>query len=357
MAPVLGRGWLGSPCVPPPQIATGFVCQGQHGHSTQPSIPALGWGSTQIWGGLNVQGVLCHPRDRGGPAAELAQPAAEARAAFWRCHVDRAAQPMGVRARRGLWCSPDTGGWMGRERRYPHPSRQEVPETHPGSVGTSPWCPLSRTGLAGAGGRERREPEDEAAAMGDGTEEGCGGGGGGCLHGSTHGMYVPAPPCFSLTQSPSQGRHKDTFPTVHACRSFSHQPRAFRQGQDRDQLVPQCPAWARSPAARPDAGSSQQVPKPPCFPLHLPRDGGYTLLTRGFQPQHHQVAPSSTHPCRSIPAHIQPLSNTGPDPQGQHWVLCRGGIGCRLPPPSLGSRWGCQLYLELHTNKQQRYLK
>lgn len=48
MAPVPGRGWLGSPRPPHPQIATGFVCQG---HNTQPSIPALGLGSTQIWGG------------------------------------------------------------------------------------------------------------------------------------------------------------------------------------------------------------------------------------------------------------------------------------------------------------------
>lgn len=220
---------------------------------------------------------------------------------------------------------------MGRERRYLHPSQQGGPEMHPGSMGTSLWCPLSRTGLAGAGGRERQEPEDEAAAMGDGTEEGCGGG---CLDASTHGTYVPAPPCFPLTQSPSQGMHKDTFPTVRACCGFSHQPRALQQGQARDQLVPQCPAWERSPAARPDAGSPQQVPKPPCFPLHLPRDGGYTLLSRGFQPQHHQVAPSSTHPRRSIPAHTQPLSNTGPDPKGSIGC-CAGGesaAGSLLPP-------------------------
>lgn len=119
MAPVPGRGWLGSPRPPHPQIATGFVCQG---HNTQPSIPALGLGSTQIWGGgLNVQGALCHPRDRGGPAAELGQPAAEAQAAFWRCHVDRAAQSMGVGARRGLWCSPDSWGVDGEGEEIPAP--------------------------------------------------------------------------------------------------------------------------------------------------------------------------------------------------------------------------------------------
>lgn len=148
---------------------------------------------------------------------------------------------------------------------------------------------------------------------------------------STHGTCVPTPPCFSLTQSPSQGRHKDTFPTVRACCGFSHQPRAFQQGQDRDQLVPPCPAWERSPAASPDAGSSWQVPKPRSFPLHLPRDGGYTLLSRGFQPQHDQVAPSSTHPCRSIPDHTRLLSHTGPDPKG-NTGCCAGGD--RLPAPS-----------------------
>ena len=237
---------------------------------------------------------------------------------------------------------------MGTERRYLHPSRHGVLETHPGSMGTSPWCPLSRTGLVGAHGRERREPEDEAAAVGDRAEGGCRGGGG-CLDMSIHGTCVPAPPCFSLTQSPSQGRHKDTSSTVCACCSFSRHPWALQQGQDRDQLVPPCPAWAWSPAARRDAGSSQQVPKPPCFPLCPPRDGVDTLQTGAEQGLPAPACPGSTQQHPPTPQHPQQRRShptTLPrraGPQGQHWVPCHAGgpaAGSLLPPQAAAGAVG-----------------
>lgn len=152
-------------------------------------------------------------------------------------------------------------------------------------------------------------------------------------------MRVPVPPCFSLTRSPSQGRHKDRSSAPCACWSFSHHPRALQPGQDRDQLVPPCPGWVQSPAARCDAGSSQQelrqVPNPPRSPLQLPRDGACTLLSGGFQPQHTQVAPSSTHPHHSIPR--QPRSHPAALPhQAKPPRAARGAEGCwdRLPAPS-----------------------
>lgn len=61
----------------------------------------------------------------------------------------------------------------------------------------------------GAHSGERQQLEDEAAEIEDGDEGGHRRGGGGCLDARTHRLHVPALPCFSLTQSPSQRMHKD----------------------------------------------------------------------------------------------------------------------------------------------------
>lgn len=77
------------------------------------------------------------------------------------------------------------------------------------------------------------------------------------------------------------------------------------------------------------------------------------LQSRGSQ--HTGVAPSSTHAPRRSHTTALPRRDGAPG----HYrvpVPCQG-TGCRLPPPSPGSRWGCRLYLELRTNKHQRYLK
>jgi len=217
--------------------------------------------------------------------------------------------------RRGLWC-----GTVGGGGRYLHPPLW-------GSWGYSlgTWGhPRDVPGLS----RERREPGEKAAAMGDGAEKERGGGGrggGGQLDMSSHGLRVPPPPRFSPAQSPSRGRQKDSSSAVSAHENCSPHPWAHGWW-DRDLLVP----WARSPAARRDASSS---PSTQLFPAAHPGTGQTLCRPRGSRSRHARVAPSSTHPRRSIPDgadHAQPLSHARPGPEGSVGVP---GPGDRLPAP------------------------
>lgn len=159
---------------------------------------------------------------------------------------------------------------------------------------------------------------------------------------SAHEHPWDARPCTALPQSPSlQGEEGGTRTHPPLAVPAEASPTSQEQfSKARNQLVPLHPGWSQSPAARRDTG-----PKPPCFPFHLPK--GWGRCTPGAP------SPSSTHTHHSMPDHTHLLSLTKPDP--------KGSTGChtkdQLPPPSPGSRQGCRLYLELRTNKQQRYLK
>lgn len=174
-------------------------------------------------------------------------------------------------------------------------------------------------------------------------------------------VCVPALSCFSLTQSPSQGRHKDILHYLFLLQLLLPPTgTTVRPGQG-----PACfpPALHEHGHLQPNmmlavpSRSSSRSPNHPAFPSAHP-GMGQTLcrlgLSGGSQPQHTQVAP--THPTAS-----QITPNCSPTPgwaqRASPGATPCQGTGCRLPPPSPGNRWGCRLYLELRTNTHQRYLK
>lgn len=147
----------------------------------------------------------------------------------------------------------------------------------------------------------------------------------GCQH---PGIRVPAPPCFSLRRSPSQGSHKDTFSPLPAPVTASPTAQGlFSQASPG--------TWD----SRCNAGSPQHHPT---VPSALP-GMGQTLQSGSSQPtQHHLQRPQQLRSHRALSA-------------GSPRAALGAVLEDPLPappssPPSPGSRQGCRFYLEPRTN-------